>query len=110
MRGTPRQNSSRLAARRNTGFGRLWISPPLGFSKVRWHCDLAKAVRGSIATALGKRSDETIFRVGRQTSETMSGATWCHCKGGVMDILVALLLLVSVGVFALHILDALRAS
>jgi len=27
-----------------------------------------------------------------------------------MDIIVALLLLVSVGVFALHILDALRAS
>jgi hypothetical protein len=71
---------------------------------------LTKVARGSIATALGKRSDETIFRGRRQTSETMPCATWCHCKGGVMDILVALLLLVSVGVFALHILDALRAS
>jgi len=88
----------------------LWVSFPWDLPRCGRHCGLAKAVRGSIATAQGKRSDETIFRVGRQTSETMPCATWCHCKGGVMDIVVALLLLVSVGVFALHILDALRAS
>jgi hypothetical protein len=100
------------ATRRNAGFGpsRPLRFFSLGFSKMRLHCDLAKAVRGSIATALRKRSDETIFRIGRQILETMPCATWCHCKGGVMDIIVALLLLVSVGVFALHILDALRAS
>jgi len=55
-------------------------------------------------------SHETMFAMGRNTPETMRLLN-CHQQyGGVMDIVVAFLTLVSVGVFAAHFLDALRAG
>jgi hypothetical protein len=56
-------------------------------------------------------SDETIFRIDEKLSKQLhpyAGAD--KDKGGVMDFVAAFLALISIGVFAAHTLDALRAD
>jgi len=56
-------------------------------------------------------SDETIFRIDEKLrKQTAPYASGHKHKGGVMDFVAAFLALVSIGVFAAHTLDAIRAD
>jgi hypothetical protein len=56
-------------------------------------------------------SDETIFRIDEKLWKQIdSYAAANKDKGGVMDFVAAFLALISIGVFAAHTLDAIRAD
>jgi hypothetical protein len=56
-------------------------------------------------------SDETIFRIDEKLRKQLDPYAGVNKdKGGVMDFVAAFLALISIGVFAAHTLDALRAD
>jgi len=83
-------------------------APDGGHTRIR-KCEIGRKAEG-VCPARSGSSHETIFLIARNAPETIRRLQCHQQKGGVMDIVVSLLALISIGVFAAHTFDALRAG